>query len=266
VAAYDLRAIREQWGDLLAAIEQAPAAEWPPREARGFLDQLATDDHAAVSAVGRMPLVLREHPAPLNLDALAAAVDVELDLFGLADTVAAEVQRPVRRVPVPVISQRTRRISEPMDRAAPARWTYASSIDPGSRAYGLHWAAVWIEGRTLGEQSDDLFRPVRPLLLDEIAAVARHARQTIERALGRDGRPTALDRPCPYCRGRLTAYTRSGDPAAATIVCATGEPCPGPVLLNARGRREWAGADLVGLYVAMEAAQHKTGGTPIPTA
>ncbi|NUQ88156.1 MAG: hypothetical protein HOQ43_06800, partial [Glycomyces artemisiae] len=42
--AADLTAIREQWGDLLAAIERPPAAEWPPRETRGFLDQGAADD------------------------------------------------------------------------------------------------------------------------------------------------------------------------------------------------------------------------------
>lgn len=91
-------------------------------------------------------------------------------------------------------------------------------------------------------------------MIDDLAAVARRARTRVETALGRDGRPTALDRSCPYCRGHLTAHTRSGDPMAATVVCSTGSACTAPVLLD-RGRRVWAGADLVGLYVALESAQ-----------
>ncbi|MFE4328715.1 hypothetical protein ACFRQM_04450 [Streptomyces sp. NPDC056831] len=252
-AAADLAAVREQWGDLLAAIGRPPRAEWPPRDSRALG---AVPEPGDAPAVGRLPLVLREHPAPANLTALDAAATTEREFFELCDTVAAAVQRPVRRVPVPVISQRTRWISEPTDRNDPARWTYAAPTDPGSRTYGLHWAAVWLEGRALAEESGDLFTPVRPVLLDEITATARRARQRVERALGRDGRPTALDRPCPYCRGQLTAHTRSGDPMAATVVCATGSACTAPVLLD-HGRRTWQGAELVGLYVAMEAAQRQ---------
>ncbi|WP_050487137.1 hypothetical protein [Streptomyces sp. CNS654] len=248
----DLAAVREQWGDLLAAIGRPPRAEWPPRDSRAL--GAVPDDEPTV---GRLPLVLREHPAPANLTALDAATTTERELFELCDTVAAAVQRPVRRH---LIGRRTpdatlmRWAPDAADLADPARWSYASPIDPGSRAYGLHWAAVWLEGRALGEESGDLFAPVRPLLADEITATARRARARVERALGRDGQPTVLDRPCPYCRGPLTAYTRSGDPAAATVVCGTGSACTAPVLLSARGRREWAGADLVGLFVALEAA------------
>ncbi|AGK80415.1 LigA protein [Streptomyces microflavus DSM 40593] len=259
-AADDLRAVREQWGDLLAAIGRAPRAEWPPRECREWEQPAAAAD---APAVGRMPLVLREHPAPLNLTALDAAVQTERELFELCDAVAASVQRPVRRRPslnIPSYSGRTapariRIVADRADRADPARWSYASPTDPGSRAYGVHWAAVWLEGRALGEESGDLFTAVRPLLADEITATARRARARVERALGRDGQPTALDRPCPYCRGPLTAYTRSGDPAAATVVCGTGSACTAPVLLNGRRRREWSGADLIGLFVALEAAK-----------
>ncbi|MGC5398065.1 hypothetical protein ACPXCP_20315 [Streptomyces sp. DT20] len=261
-AAEDLRAVREQWGDLLAAIGQRPRTEWPPRDSRA-LGAVPEDDEPST---GRLPLTLREHPAPLNLAALDAALSVERDLFGLADTVAAAVQRSVRRHPSLNINsysgrtapalKRTRMVANRADRDDPARWNYAAPTDPGSRAYGLHWAAVWIEGRTLSEESGDLFAPVRPVLLDEIAATARRARRSVEQALGRDGQPTALDRPCPYCRGPLTAHTRSGDPSAATIVCATGSACTAPVLLD-RGRRMWRGAELVTLYVAMEAAQQR---------
>ncbi|MGK3093761.1 hypothetical protein ACG93S_28865 [Streptomyces sp. WAC01490] len=253
-AADDLAAVREQWGDLLAAIGRAPRAEWPPRECREWEQPAAAED---APAVGRMPLVLREHPAPLNLTALDAAVQTERELFELCDAVAAAVQRPARRH---LVGRRTpdatlmRWASDADDLADPARWRFASPTDPGSRAYGLHWAAVWLEGRALGEESGDLFTAVRPLLADEIAATARMARARVERALGRDGQPTALDRPCPYCRGPLTAYTRSGNPAAATVTCGTGSSCTAPVLLNGQGRREWSGAELVGLFVALSTA------------
>ncbi|MFD3902990.1 hypothetical protein HXS80_20590 [Streptomyces sp. CB04723] len=249
-AADDLRAVREQWGDLLTAIGRPPRAEWPPRECREWEQPPAAED---APAVGRLPLILREHPAPLNLTALDAATTTERELFELCDVVAAAVQRPVRYIATDRHG-RGRYQPDPTDRADPARWNYTSPTDPGSRAYGLHWAAVWLEGHALSEQFGDLFAPVRPLLADEIAATARRARARVERALGRDGQPTALDRPCPYCRGPLTAHTRSGDPAAATVVCGTGSSCTAPVLLNGRGRREWAGADLVSLFVALEAA------------
>lgn len=249
-AAADLAAVREQWGDLLTAIGRPPRAEWPPRECREWEQPPAAED---APAVGRLPLVLREHPAPLNLDALDAAIRAERALFELCDVVAAAVQRPVRYIATDRHG-RGRYQPDPADRADPARWNYASPNAPGSRAYGLHWAAVWLEGRARGEHVGDLFTTVRPLLADEITATTRRARARVERALGRDGQPTALDRPCPYCRGPLTAHTRSGDPAAATVVCGTGSSCTAPVLLSARGRREWAGAELVGLFVALEAA------------
>ncbi|MFE9340850.1 hypothetical protein [Streptomyces sp. NPDC007063] len=259
-AAVDLAAVREQWGDLLAAIDQAPAAEWPPREQKGFLDQLAArdaelDQVPATATIGRAPLVLREHPAPLNLDALDAAIDTERALFDLADQIAEQVQRPIRRTPKPTGLGRTVAVVDGADRTDPARWHYASPTDPGSRAYGLHWAAVWIEGRALDEPSGDLFAPMPLRLLYEAAAVARRSRERVERALNRDGRTTTLDRPCPWCGGELTGRTRAG--GTPEVTCATGAGCGAPVLLDERGQRVWRGAELVGLYVALDAADHR---------
>lgn len=259
----DLRAIREQWGDLLAAIEQAPASEWPPREYRTVDIQAAARDDATEPAIGRMPLVLREHPAPANLAALDAAMSVEEALFAACDVIAGRVQRPVRYA---ATQQRGRHRYQPdqADRDDPARWTlptHSASVTgraahPGSRVHGLHWAAVWLEGRALDERHGDLFAATPAPVVEDLAAVARRARATVERALGRDGRPTKLDRPCPWCGGLLTAHTRSGDPSAA-IVCATGEACGAPVPLD-RGRRIWRGTDRVGLRLALEAAQRRT--------
>ncbi|MFE7853733.1 hypothetical protein [Streptomyces sp. NPDC057403] len=271
-AVADLGAIREQWGDLLAAIERPPAAEWPPRECRGFLDQLAAagrdedDEEQGAPRLGRMPLTLREHPAPLNLDALDAALDVERALFDLADNLAAAVQRPVRRTVV-IRTDPPRRdvVEDQADRDDPRRWHLptvrdvgpASAASAGSRGYGLHWAAVWIEGRVIGEDTggpDALFGLLPPRLLDEAAATARTARAAVERALQRDGRTVRLDDPCPWCRGQLTGRTRPG--GEPYVTCSNGEHCGAPVILDG-GRRTWRGADLVGLWVAMDAAKKR---------
>ncbi|WP_406412098.1 hypothetical protein OG923_24470 [Streptomyces halstedii] len=263
----DLRTIREQWGDLLHAIGRPPAAVWPPLECREW-EQPAAAEPDDDPAVGRMPLVLREHPAPANLTALDAAMSVEEALFAACDVIAGRVQRPVRRhlVGRPADDATYVRWAEDQaDRDDPARWTlptHSASVtgraaQPGSRVHGLHWAAVWLEGRALSEAHGDLFAPTPALVVEDLAAVTRRARATVERALGRDGRPTKLDRPCPWCGGLLTAHTRSGDPSAAAIVCATGEACGAPVVLD-RGRRVWRGADRVGLRLALEAAQRRT--------
>ncbi|GHC44381.1 hypothetical protein GCM10010308_74520 [Streptomyces vinaceusdrappus] len=267
-AAEDLRAIREQWGDLLAAIGRPPAPEWPPRRTQERVQDEAVTDQGPV--IGRMPLILREHPAPANLDALDAAVSVERALFGLADRIAEQVQRPVRRryvldtldSAVSGIDTRGRFEDDQDDRDDPARWhlpTHNASVtaraaSPGSRAYGLHWAAVWIEGRLLGEQHGDLFRPVPPRTLDEAATTVRRARATVERALQRDGRTIALDAPCPWCGGTLTGRTvLGGEPY---VTCDRGETCGAPVVLDGR-RRTWRGPDLVGLWIAMNAARKR---------
>jgi hypothetical protein len=262
-AAVDLAAVREQWGDLLAAIGRRPAAEWPPRECTGFLDQLAADDRAeddeqpVEAVVGRLPLLLREHPAPLNLDALDAAIEVERELFDLADAVAEQVQRSIR----PARDSRGRFIPDQADAADPARWHTAahrdagpaSAASAGSRAFGLHWAAVWLEGRALDEPYDDLFAPMPPRLLDQLAATAARARRTVERALGRDGRSTALAEPCPWCGGSLTGRTRPG--GEPVVACSTGAACTAP----ADGRRSgvWRGADLVALWAALAEARER---------
>lgn len=256
-AADDLAAIREQWGDLLAAIERPPAPEWPPREYRTVDIQAAAldDETPAEPRIGRLPLTLREHPAPVNLDALDAAIAVERELFDLADQIAAEIQRPVRTGR----DQTGRFVRDETDAANPARWHPPTHRDAGpaavssagSRAYGLHWACVWIEGRVCGEDLDgDLFAPMPPRLLDRTASVAAWARRHVERALERDGRTTTLDDPCPWCGGKLVGRTRPG--GEPVVTCSTGEGCGAPVTLD-HGRRTWRGAELVGLFAALDA-------------
>ncbi|KUF19576.1 hypothetical protein [Streptomyces silvensis] len=261
-AADDLAAVREQWGDLLAAIAEPPwAAEWMPYERRGFLDQLAADDRADddqaldAAAVGRLPLILREHPAPANLRALDTALDTERDVFDMCDAVAERVQRPAR--------DRHDRWTLSSDASDPRLWHLPTHRDAGptslastgSRAFGLHWAAVWLEGRALDDdQADrDLFAPTPAPLVDQIADVARTARRRVEAALGRTVRTITLDEPCPFCRaGCVTVHNGGGDPRAAVATCSTGPTCPAPVEAE-RGRRAWRGPALVGLLTALDA-------------
>lgn len=236
-AAADLRAICEQWGDLLYAIERRPDPVWPPVDnIRQLLDTPTIDS--------RIPLTLREHPAPVNLDALDAALSIEDALFTACDHYSVIVQRHT-----------------PAD--DPHRWqmpTHRSATlvrgggiaGAGSRAHGLHWAAVWLEDRAIEETYEGLYGVLRGAHLDDLAEVADHARRRLESALGRDNRPTVLSDPCPYCGALLTARTRSGDPHAAVIRCERGFSCTAPVVVE-RGRRTWRGADLATLYGALSA-------------
>ncbi|MGW2063478.1 hypothetical protein ACWCO9_23050 [Streptomyces sp. NPDC001937] len=86
------------------------------------------------------------------------------------------------------------------------------------------------------------------------ARVANLARRKVEQALGRDGRTTTLDRPCPWCGDTLTGRTQPG--GEPSVSCMRGEACTAPVLLD-RGRRMWRGADLVGLWAALDSAQRR---------
>ncbi|MFD4371514.1 hypothetical protein ACFWPY_07970 [Streptomyces sp. NPDC058527] len=258
-AAADLTAVREQWGDLLAAIGEPPRrAEWMPYERRGFLDQLAAADHedddqAVEPVVGRLPLILREHPAPADLRALDAALAVERDVFDMCDAVAERVQLPTRD------PRGTWSIGAPDD---PRLWRLPTHRDAGpgaitstgSRVYGLHWACVWLEGRALDDDPADraLFAPTPAPLVDQLADVARAARRRVEAALGRESRTITLDEPCPFCTaGRITVHNGGGDPRAAVATCSTGPSCPAPVDTD-RGRRAWRGPALVGLLAALE--------------
>jgi hypothetical protein len=254
-AVQQLRDIREQWGDLLTAIATPPAPVWPP--VQPSVQHLAAEDDDT-PAVGRLPLVLRQHPAPANLDALDAAVSIEVELFALADRLAAAIQRGAW---------------DDDDRRRPDRWRYPTGGDlarrgaptaparddfqPGSRTLGLHWAARWISDRLAQTEPTDLHGIVRGVLRDHAERVTAQAHRTMLAALGRDGRDTVLADPCPWCHGTLTARTTSGDPAAATITCDTGPTCPAPTAYDDRARRTWHGRDLVQLYSALSAARAK---------
>ncbi|MFI0774144.1 hypothetical protein [Streptomyces sp. NPDC021212] len=170
----------------------------------------------------RAPLVLREHPDPLNLDVLDAGLAIEHAVFELDDTLAAVVQHA--------------RLDEPR------RWNYRSATDPGSRAYGLHWAAVWTEGRLVVEDAepellDDGCLAAAPFtllpahLLHEARRTASMAKGRLLRTLGLDARSTPVpDHACLGCAGDLELHT--GPDTAPSVTCSTGAECAAPVPLD----------------------------------
>ncbi|MEU2393987.1 hypothetical protein [Streptomyces sp. NPDC007369] len=243
-----LRTVRELWGELLLAIETPPADVWPPRQ---LAHTLRAGDDEPLLVEGRAPLVLREHPAPLNLEALDAGLAIERQLFALADTLAAGVQHATGE--------------------DPRRWNYQDPGAPnaraaaGSRAHGLHFAAVWIEGRVLDEdtepeldeQGELVAAPFTTLpehLLHEARNGARVCEGRLLRALRLDQRTTPLpDRPCPWCAGELTLHT--GPDRAPAVTCSTGPACTAPVEVDQYGRRVWEWGDLLDLVAALAAGE-----------
>jgi hypothetical protein len=234
-----LRTVRELWGELLLAIETPPADMWPPRQLAHTMR--AGDDELLVEE--RAPLVLREHPAPLNLDALDAGLAIERRLFECAD-ILASVQRAASD--------------------DPRLWRTANAGGPGSRAHGLHWACVWIEGRVLDEDTepelhgDTLVSAPFALLPEHLLHEARHSARSAEgrllRALGLDQRTTPLpDRACPWCAGDLTLHT--GPEQAPTVTCSTGPECTAPVALDRNGQRVWEWGDLLALLAALAGSE-----------
>ncbi|MEU8776313.1 hypothetical protein [Streptomyces sp. NPDC048606] len=238
-----LRTIRGRWAELLLAIEEPPADHWPPRQ----LAHTMREDDEQLVVEDRAPLVLREHPAPLNLGALDAGRGVERLVFDLADTLAAAVQRT--------------------EQGDPRAWLCADPSAPdsrraaGSRVHGLHWACVWIEGRVQDEDTaperelDGALSPppfeVLPLhLLHEARRTARIAEARVLRALGLDQRETPLPEPCPWCEGELTLHSAPDGPPAVT--CSGGRACSAPVPLDSRERaRVWEWDDLPELIAAL---------------
>ncbi|WP_432110799.1 hypothetical protein [Streptomyces sp. YPW6] len=232
--------VRDKWGALLAAIEERPTdADWPPRETRDFITKAA--DTGPLLVEDRAPLTLRAHPAPVNLIAHDAVVAVETALFDLADTCAAVAQE-----------------TTPLDELH--RWNYRTEHGPGSRAQGAHWAAVYVEGRVLGdftahEQQADgtlaepLFTPLPEHLLHEAHRVARQCAERVLRALRHDERSASSRRPCPWCDGPLVLHSADGE--ARRITCSTGPTCSAPVPLDLDGHRVWERPDMGALLVAV---------------
>ncbi|MFJ9816176.1 hypothetical protein ACIRU3_13085 [Streptomyces sp. NPDC101151] len=240
-----LRTVRELWAELLLAIETPPADVWPPRR---LSHTLRASDDDSLTVADRPPLVLREHPAPLNLDALDAGLAIERQVFALADTLAAAVQHA--------------------DVGDPRRWDFQNpgAADArgavGSRAHGLHFACVWVEGRVLDEDTEPEqqidgtltpppFAALPPHLLHEARRTARVVEGLLLRTLGLDQRFTPIpDHPCPWCGGELTLHTEPNE--APRVLCGGGMNCPAPVGMDDQeAARVWGWEDLPELIAAL---------------
>ncbi|MDH6123426.1 hypothetical protein [Kitasatospora sp. GP82] len=260
-AVAQLRTVRQEWAALMVAIETPPPAAWPPAQLSTHLAQQQAADDAALPVTDRTPLTLRQHPAPANLTALDAAVRVERMLFDLADTLAAAVQRPIARQLASSPGRVPVWADDPADADDPRRWRYPSPTDPGSRRHGAHWAAVWVEGRLLDDdtapeqQADYTARPALFGLLPghlrhEAVRVAGQCERLVLHALQLDPRSTPVeDRPCPWCGGELTVHTAPGEAPRAT--CSTGPSCTAPVPVDPDGLRVWGITDLPALATAL---------------
>ncbi|MDH6134640.1 hypothetical protein P3T37_004044 [Kitasatospora sp. MAA4] len=262
-AVAQLCTVRREWGALLVAVETPPAAAWPPAQLSTHLAQQLSADVEPLVA-DRAPLTLREHPAPLNLAALDAAVRVETLLFDLADTLAAGVQRPIARQRISSPGRPAVWADDLTDASDPRRWVYRSPTDPGSRRHGAHFAAMWVEGRLLDEDTTperEANYTVRPALFGLLPDHLRHeairtagqCERLVLRVLELDARSTPIEgRPCPWCAGDLMLHTADGQ--APRVTCGSGPTCPAPLPLDEEQRRVWGATDLVSLVTALERA------------
>ena len=259
---HNLRIIRQYWGDLLAAIDTDPQPVWPPQRLTTEM-WARRDAEAAIERAERSSDALGDSPAPLNLDAAQAVDDLTTEILALADQVAAACQRPLSAVTyrhdgsqAAARDAATRTAAAVADNTDPRRWHYNASW-----ARGVHWAAVYIDGRIAGEDLDDgLFRPIPPQLARDVAIVADHAARRILTVLGIGTTSTVIpDRPCPWCGAELRFHQPVDEPP--TVTCSTGSSCTAPVPLDDRGRRTWHWHDLAQLATALDAAEHRAPST-----
>ncbi|MDQ1045058.1 hypothetical protein QFZ76_003294 [Streptomyces sp. V4I2] len=121
-------------------------------------------------------------------------------------------RHPRRRRPAPP-ARRPSTVAVPEPRRTDARDA------AGSRAHGLHFTCVWVEGRVLDEDTEPEqqldgtpsappFAPLPPHLLHEARRTARIAEGRPLRTLGLHARATPLpNHPCPYCADELILHT-----------------------------------------------------------
>ncbi|WP_063735598.1 hypothetical protein [Streptomyces sp. RTd22] len=234
-----LQTIIDRWSDLTDALAARQQATWPPTmgvarlvadldaEEHTHIQRIVTrrDEHgrpayecASCDHVGdgrghptrpdRDQPGPGTSPAPISIDVLDVMREVEAELVHLADVTAAEIQRPtMSRAPrgaawTPAEIARRDQLAA-QDAADPRRWRY-----PGTRSavYAAAWLAARIEGRS------GPFLPLGPTRTARIATVAAAAADRVETALRIARRATAVEWPCPVCRGLLEVHGGDGEP------------------------------------------------------
>jgi hypothetical protein len=119
-----------------------------------------------------------------------------------------------------------------------------------SRPAGVHWAAVYVDGRLEGVDLDG-FLGLPDWLIAHADQVAEDcARRTLV-TLGLDRRHTPIPgRGCPWCHQELTLHTGPDEPP--TVTCPAGPHCQAPVPVDPRtGRRVWDWRHLPALLTAL---------------
>ncbi|MFF3622356.1 hypothetical protein [Streptomyces sp. NPDC002467] len=206
--------ITQLWDDLTDALDSRPQT-WPPAGKADLLralDQRDADEvaYARAHAVHRRsrerdPGQIGEVAAPINLGVYDTMRAVEAALLHLADTLAADVQRPA---------------TVPADAANPARWRYTGTRTAPQAALWL--LARWdgAPGRLKGRPAiPSPFRPLTDEHRHRITTVAAGACTRIEQALDLVGRDRVLAEPCG-CGGKITLRGGGGaDPVARCGAC-----------------------------------------------
>lgn len=232
-----LTTVIHHWPDLVEALGGASAPTWPPAgrmsdylraiEQRDA-EQLEAERHRALAlrTLERDPTQIGERPIPIRLPVHETMRVVQAALVTCADAIAEVVQRAPIAPPPPrraayartradrvAWADHARRVeAAQQDRQDPRRWSWTGTRPTATKA------ALWLLGRVQGAAGP--FRPLPPLQLEHVAAVARGAADRVERALDVGEATAALAHPCPDCGGRVNLHGGAGAaPVARCTVC-----------------------------------------------
>lgn len=249
-----LDTIATGWPKLAALLPAGTGGStWPPARS-GYLRALDEHDaeQVARARAERSELALGERPVPMSLEVFDAMRAIERALCELADQIAATIQRPAMHAPhagrgwTDELHLTTMKAAA-ADAGDPRRWRYG-----GAGRTAPH-AARWLAARLAGEPGP--FRPLADEQINAVAAVAEGAAARLGRMIGTVRTDAAMDRPCPWCAGRLVMA--SGGDDLPRVTCQTGESCAAPVPLEA-GLRVWATPErLAGLERSLAAADRR---------
>ncbi|MBP2583368.1 hypothetical protein J3A78_003846 [Streptomyces sp. PvR006] len=215
-AAAHLDYVLDNWPVLQDAVTTpAKATGWPP--AMGVARILSEEERirAVEERLDTDPSAFGPRPVPIAVDILDILRAVEQDLVGLADEMAAAIQRPV----LPTMSgggwrddaHRQLVLLSAKDSADPRRWRYSGQRD-------LARAAEWIAGRVAGAPGP--FRLLLPVEQVRVDSVVQACADQVRRALGIVGiarREQPVPFPCTGCAGQLVVCGGDGQPP--TVEC-----------------------------------------------
>lgn len=226
--------IADQWPALRELLTASTPTTWPPagriadqERLVSDLDQETARRQARQEYADRDPTAPGERPVPLRLGALDTMEEITTALCGLADQIAAQVQRPVINATVrgaTILDEVARSMAmlALQDRLDINRWEY------GHR--DVLRAVGWLDFRLHGPAGP--CQALAPAHRQQILTTARRCTRLLDTALGETTpEPQRIGRPCA-CGGHL-ALTTADDPAQIRVACETCEIAwTGPELLR----------------------------------